>query len=336
MSSFKKTGGRYGMHSGSGHFKNLQVDKQLFVGNQLIQAANTPGNIYYVDRNVNAGGASGDGTSWETAFLTLAEAIAKVNADYVLGTADSNSKGRNRVIFVAEGWYAEVPVNLTASDVHIIGVAPGSHDSTVIYGVPVAGTFSGAALGPTLLISGSNNTIENMGFYCSSTSFASIQDGAHASDTLVIGGVDPGVVNSYNNKIINCNFIRDANNGSLGGIDIASNEGPEIYGCTFSTSCKDWGVRIRSNGVTNPVNVRIEDCRFTGIPTGVKVVAGHGTIIKNCIFMDDTTDRPGTVTVPCENTGGTNTAMMDCYGEFANGSFITGGDNLEIDNHQLA
>ena len=102
---------------------------------QSVGGANTPGKIYYVDRNI---GVSGNGESWGKAFKTFQEAITKVNADYTNTVAPSN--GRNRWIFVGEGWYAETPSTLTANDVTIVGVAPGSHDSVVIYGVPVAGT----------------------------------------------------------------------------------------------------------------------------------------------------------------------------------------------------
>ena len=193
-----------------------------FLGNttfsQGVGGAITPGAVYYVSRNV---GASGDGKSWEKAFKTFKEAITKVNADYT--AAAGNSKGRNAWIFVGEGWYAETPSTLTANDVTIVGTAPGSHDSIVIYGVPVAGTFSGTAGGPTLTLNCSNCTIMNMGFYCSDPLYASIRDGANASDADV-----STVLSAANNKIINCSFVRDVEDGELGGIDVASNEGPII------------------------------------------------------------------------------------------------------------
>jgi len=311
--------------------RNIDSNAEIEVSKIAGGGTNTPGVVYYVDRNM---GTTGDGKSWGSAFKTWTEAIAAVNADYTAGVnnAARKSKGRNRVIYIAEGWYAELPMTLTASDVHIIGVASGSHDSTVLYGVPVAGTFSGTAGGPALQLTCSNCTIENLSFYTSDPLYAAIQDGGHASDTHL-----SATANSYNNKIVNCNFIRDTADGELGGIDAVSNEGPVIKGCTFSTSCKDFGVRIRTNGVTNPVNVLVEGCRFTGTPIGVDDNSGHNTIVKDCIFMDDTTDRPDTIDLPVDANGSTNNAVMNCYSEFSNADISDNGTSpLAINNFQLA
>lgn len=331
MSSFKKIGGRYGQHSGSARYKNLQVDKELFIGNQSITAINRPGKTYYVDRNHNGAGSSGDGSSWDQAFLTIGEAVAKVNADYT-AAGNGDSRGRNRTILVAEGWYGEVPMTLTADDVHIIGVAPGSHDSVVLYGSATAGGFDIGAGGPALQLTCSNSTIENMSFFTHDVLYASIQDGGHSGD-----GHLAATANSYNNKIINCNFIRDVDGGALGGIDCVSQEGPIIEGCTFSTSCKDFGIRIRTNGVVNPVNVGVYNCRFTGTPIGVDANEGHNTVVMGSFFMDDTSDRPGTITSAVDSTGATNTAVMECYSEFSNANVLVGGTSpLAINNFFLA
>ena len=301
-----------------------------FLGNttfsQGVGGAITPGAVYYVSRNV---GASGDGKSWEKAFKTFKEAITKVNADYT--AAAGNSKGRNAWIFVGEGWYAETPSTLTASDVTIVAVAPGSHDSTVIYGVPVAGTFSGIAGGPALQLTCSNCTIMNMGFYTSDVLYAAVQDGGAAAD-----GHLSAVSNSYNNKFVNCSFIRDVADGELGGLDIASNEGPIIENCRFSTSCKTFGIRIRSNGVTNPVGVQIKDCKFVGTETGIIKSAGSDCIVEHCLFIDDTTDRADTITTPVTNEGN-QLILIDNYWEFSDANAITGnGDHLNINNNTLA
>jgi len=311
--------------------RNIDPNAEIQISKLAGGGVNTPGQAYYVDRNV---GKTGNGKSWKGAFKTWTEAIAAVNADYTAGVnnAAGKSGGRNRVIYIAEGWYAELPMTLTASDVHIIGVAPGSHDSTVLYGVPVAGTFSGTAGGPALQLTCSNCTIENLSFYTSDPLYAAIQDGGHASD-----GHLSAVANSFNNKIINCSFIRDTADGELGGIDAVSNEGPIITGCTFSTSCKDFGVRIRTNGVTNPVNVGIYNCRFTGTPIGVDDNSGHNTIIKDCIFNDDTSDRADTITLPVDANGSTNNAVMNCYSEFSNANISDNGTSpLAINNFTLA
>jgi len=310
--------------------RNIDPNAEIQISKLAGGGVNTPGQAYYVDRNV---GKTGNGKSWKGAFKTWTEAIAAVNADYTAGAnnAAGKSGGRNRVIYIAEGWYAELPMTLTASDVHIIGVAPGSHDSTVLYGVPVAGTFSGTAGGPALQLTCSNCTIENLGFYTSDPLYAAIQDGGHASD-----GHLSAVANSFNNKIINCSFIRDTADGELGGIDAVGQEGPIIEGCRFSTSCKTFGIRIRSNGVVNPVGVQIRDCKFVGTETGIQKVAGSDCIVEHCLFIDDTTDRADTITVPVTSEGA-QLILIDNYWEFSDANAITGnGDHLNINNNTLA
>lgn len=259
-------------------------------GQSIETSIVTSGNIYYVSRNKTA---SGDGKTWANAFKTLAEAISAVNADYT--AAAQPNAGRNSVIYVGEGWYAEVPVILTASDVHIVGVAPGHHDSTVIYGVPVAGTFSGVAGGPTLTVTGSNNTIINMGWYCSDPLYGAIRNGANASDG---DAANPGASAPTGNAFINCSFVRDAADGELCGIDDLGGDGTLIDGCFFSTSCKDYGVRTRTNGVGNPVNLVVRNSRFIGVPTGIQQNQGHNMMAYSNFFSDDTSDRADTCDTP--------------------------------------
>lgn len=301
----------------------LLGDKLQFVLNYV----SPPGNVWYVSRNVVR---SGDGKSWEAAFKTIGEAIAQVNADYLAGVAPDI--GRNTVIYVSEGWYSEVPLVLTAYDCSIVGVAPGSHDSIVLYGSASAGGFDGASGGPALVIKGSNNSLINMGFFTHDPLYPSVRIGGHGSD----GGLNGGYASVGGNLLMGCSFVRDVDDGSLGGLDVASNEGPYISNCRFSTSCMDYGIRIRSNGVTNPVGVRIVNGRFVGVPTGVDIVAGSDAIIEHNIFIDDMTDRSGAVTVPIANEGN-NTIAVENYWEFSEANAITGnGDHLMINNFQLA
>ena len=319
MSQMKESGGRYGSHSGACKYHVGEFD-DLWVANQKLQAANTPGLGYYVDRNINS---SGDGLSWAKAFKTFKEAITQVNADYTNAGVISN--GRNRVIFVAEGWYSETPTTLTASDVHIIGVAPGTHNSVVIYGSATAGGWNSPAGGPALTITGNNCTIANLGFFTHDTSYASLQLGAYH-------------VFVYGQKIVNCNFVRDVFHGSKYGISTQGAENPLIENCDFSTSCLTAGIEIKSNGVNVPVNVRINNCRFIGTETGIIITSGHQTMVTNNWFIDDTTDRADTITVPCTNAGGGASSMFTGnYWKFSEANAVTGGSNpLMIDNFQLA
>jgi len=274
-----------------------------------------PAEVYYVSRNVQA---TGDGLSWDTAFKTFGEAIAKVNANYALGTSLYPSKGRNNIIFVGEGWYSEVPLTLSASDVHIIGVAPGHHDSTVLYGSATAGGYDTGAGGPALKVTGSNNTIANLGFFTYDNSYAAVQNGELAGA-------------NYGNKFINLSFVRDVADGQKYGILDYGADGTLIKDCYFSTSCKDAGVWSASDGVVNPVNLVVKDCRFVGTPIGIQINAGHNADIENNSFFDDTSDRADVVDTPIVVSG---TAF--CFGNrgmttIAN--LITGGGTINDINN---
>ena len=307
--------------------KNLRIKDWLQVDGTFSGNSSTPGQTYYVDRNKD-GSVSGDGKSWGAAFLTIGEAITAVNSDYTKASAPS--EGRNRHILIGEGWYSEVPLVLTANDVTIIGVAPGSHDQTVLYGSSSAGSWAGPSGGPALQLTCSNCTIMNMCFMNQDPLYAAVQDGGAAAD-----GHLSAVANSYNNRFINCSFVRDTADGELGGIDIASNEGPVIDNCRFSTSCKDWGIRIRTNGVTNPVGVEITNCHFVGTPTGIKADAGGNFLIDRNFFYDDTTDRADETDYPLVAATAGRIMMTDNYFEGASADLVTGAaaGTFEINNH---
>lgn len=278
-------------------------------------AITTAGKKWYVSRNV---AGTVDGKSWDTAFKTIAEAIAQVNSDYA--TAATPSKGRGAVIYIGEGWYAEVPVVLTASDVTIMVVAPGNHDSTVLYGVPVAGTFSGVAGGPALRIAGDNNTIYGLGVFTSDPLYAGIQNGTTGAGGTV-----------YGNKFINCSFVRDVADGEEGGILDYGADGTLIEGCFFSTSCKDYGVRSKTNGVINPVNLAVKNCTFIGTPIGVDMLQGHNALIAHNGFWDDTSDRPDVVDTPIV-IGGTAMCFSN-YGMTTIANLITGSGTINDINN---
>ena len=311
---------------------NLEPGNQnVRIGDKLkftLDMISPPGNVWFVSRNVLV---SGNGNSWDQAFKTIGEAIAQVNEDYTNNVPPI--RGRNSIIYVGEGWYGEVPLLITASDVTIIGLAPGSHDPVVLYGSATPGGFDAGAGGPCLTIRGANCTFGNMGFFTSDPLYPSVRIGGNGSDAGLNGGVASGPTGSL---FRNCAWVRDVNNGSLGGLDVVCNEGPDLIGCRFSTSCKDWGIRIRTNGVTNPVGVRIVDGRFVGTPIGVQSLNGSETIVQHNIFIDDMTDRAGAISTPITNEGN-NLIAIENYWEFSDANAITGnGDHLNINNHTLA
>lgn len=309
----------------TGEYKGPRIFTGQVSFAQGVGGAITPGSVYYVSRNM---AQSGDGKSWATAFKTFKEAISAVNSDY--SAAVGNTAGRNRWIFVAEGWYSETPSTLTANDVTIVGVAPGHHDSIVLYGSATAGGFDIGSGGPALTIEGDNNAVHNMGFFTYDTSEPALRIGNNAA-----GG---GAVTTTGTLIKNCSFIRDQQQAEKYGIESFGGDGTLIEGCFFSTSVLTAGIWVGTNGVINPVHTEIVDCRFVGTETGIlNAATAHGTIVKGCYFVDDTSDRSDTITVPISNTGGQNLIAMWNFWEFSEANAITGGgDHLMVQNYQLA
>jgi len=292
-------------------FANIDPSKILGGGFAMTPVAKT----YYVDRNV---GVSGDGEAFDRAFLTIGEAVAAANADYTAGANNPRSRGRMRRIIVAEGWYSEVPLTLTAGDCHIIGVGPGGGDASVLYGSATAGGYDSSAGGPALKVTGSNVTIEHLGMFTYDNSYASLQLGA------LSGAV-------YSCKVLNCNFTRDQADGAVGGILCYDLDDTSIIGNFFSTSCKDYGLWSKTDGVNNPVNTVIWGNRFVGTPIGIEV-GGHNALCMWNMFYDDTSDRADTCDYPIVVDG-----SAICWRNFSQGTtaaeLVTGsGTILDIGN----
>jgi hypothetical protein len=268
-----------------------------------------PAQRYFVSRNVSG---SKNGKSWDKAFLTLGEAITAVNAAYTLGDYNSN-RGRNTVIYVDEGWYGEVGMTLTASDVTIMGVGPGSRiaDGTVLYGSATAGGFDAGAVVPALRITGSGCSMINMGFMNSAS-------GLYPCVTLGTSGVTGPTDNAF----YGCYFVRDVADAYTYAIEDYGNEGFKAENCYFSQSAKTGGILIASNGVVNPVNDRIVNCLFTGTPVGIHQTAGHNTIIKGNWFIDASDDRADTIDNPIN---------VVATSAFATGNFAPNNTLAEFD-----
>ena len=265
------------------------------------------GPTYFVSRNVTA---SGDGTSWNKAFKTISEGIAKLNSDYT--DAVTPSKGRNAFLYIGEGYYSEVPVSLTCNDATIIATAPGTHDSTVWYGSGTAGSFAGTTTAPLLTITGHNNTIINLGF------------------VNISGGLQPAVqigtasAAAISNKFISCKITKDVADSVTYGFEDFGNAYTEWHDCEFTTSVKTAGIRIRS-GVTNGIQQRINNCRFYGTPSGILVdAAAHQLLIENCVFTDDTSDTADVIDTPILNNGGVRIIVRDCYAVTSTANMVTG------------
>jgi hypothetical protein len=301
---------------------NMRVKDFLLVNGSIVGpgASNTPGDVYYVDRN-RAGSVSGEGKTWGDAFLTITEAVNAVNSDY--SNATEPSGGRNRIIYIAEGYYAESTVTLTASDTKIICIAPGGHDSTVLYGVPVTGTFTGTSTDHALIIEGDNNTIYGLGVVNKSNGLKNcieVADGALA------------------NVFIKCGATLDAADSCLYGINDMGNAFTEIIDCTFTVSCKEAGIRLYS-ATNNSTQIRINNCTFYGTGTsGILVsAAAHTAWIEDCMFLDDTGDTADNIDVPIRNNSGVSLIVTGCSSKETTGDLVQGaGTSLETDNFQLS
>jgi len=281
----------------------------------LKDGAKSFGESYYVSRNV---GTSGDGLSRVDAFKTIGEAIAAVNLAF--STAAFPTRGRNTRIIIDEGFYSEVPLTLTASDCHIIAQAPGNHDSTVLYGSATAGGFDIGAGGPALTVTGSNCTIEGLGGFTHDVLFAAFQNG-------VVSGATTG------NAFINCGAIRDVADGCLGGILDYGADGTLIDNFFASTSCKDFGVRSKTDGVINPVNLEVRGGNFVGTPIGVDIEDGHNAQITGNDFVDDTSDRPDVVDFPIVVAAGASAFCSRNTSALTKAAIVTGaGTIVDVNN----
>jgi hypothetical protein len=266
--------------------EDADIQSSKIMGAGLSPMART----YFVDRNT---GASGDGKSWDEAFLTIGEAVAQVNADYTAGANDGRSRGRMRRIIIGEGWYSETPISMTAYDVHMVAIAPGHHDSTVLYGSLTAGGYDDGATGPALSLRGSNCTIQGLGIVNRGATHSALRIGANASDPD--SPVRIGVVGIH---IKGVSLVRDQADACAHGILDYGMDGTLIEHCFFSTSVATNGIRIASDGVINPVNPVVRFCRFVGTPTGILMNAGHNGLFWNNWFLDDTSDRSDTCDTP--------------------------------------
>ncbi|HNX81731.1 MAG TPA: hypothetical protein PKL77_06250 [Candidatus Omnitrophota bacterium] len=103
-------------------FTNVEVTGELVVDGSFVNPV-VAGDTFYVD--VNAGSATGDGLSWDTAFNTLALAITASNASISAGA--SGWAARNRIYFKGDNNEAHKETLVTlANKCDIIGV--GSYD----------------------------------------------------------------------------------------------------------------------------------------------------------------------------------------------------------------
>jgi len=195
MSNFRKIGGRYGFHSGSGRMKNLQVDQSMFVQGSPLYQVN--GDIWYVDKNKSSG-VSGDGQTWDSAFLTLTEAVA--------------AAGAYDTIFMGRGYYQEagtITISSTQRGLKIFGPTSG--------GVPTSNGLSSATSGLDILsIEADDVEIAGITFWCLT----------NAKSGIIVGNGYDG----YNNWIHDCCFLTGNADNDKGEYGIKANDTEDCVG----------------------------------------------------------------------------------------------------------
>ncbi len=285
------------------------------------------GPTYHVSRNILR---SGDGSSWDSAFKTIGEAIAKVNNDY--SDALQPSKGRNSRILIGEGWYSETTMTLTASDCHITGVAPGYMGRTVLYGSLTAGGWDDGNTGPALAITGWNNTIENIDFVNRSATISGVYAncGSPTEHPCIVEGTYALGV-GYN-KYVNLGFMRDQQDAASWGIISYSQDHTLIENCVLNgRSLKLGGIAFPSMSGNNHSADIVRNCYFYGTPTGIYQNSSHNTWIHHNFFADQGANAE-TMTNPCNIAGGTAYMMLNFAPDNTEAEFNAGGSGIELGN----
>ena len=248
--------------------------------------------VYVVDRNI---GASGDGKSWDTAFKTITEAVEQVNSDYTGTVAPCG--GRNRTIVIGEGWYSETTMTLTASDCIIMGVGSGNMGRTVLYGSLTAGGWDDGNLGPSLAITGWNNTIANMDFVNRAATVSGVYAGGHAilEHPCILEGTYATAA-GYN-RYVGLGFMRDQLDCASYGILSYSQDHTLVEDCIFNgASLRDGGIAMFKGTSTNHSADIVRNNYFFGCPVGLFQSGGHNLMLHDNVFTNQ-----GAVTITMTN-----------------------------------
>ncbi len=284
MSRFKKIGGRYGMHSGSAKFKNLEVASNLFVnGNPLFSIS---GDIWYVDKN-KASGNTGDGTTWSDAFLTITEAVA--------------AAGNYDVIYIGQGVYSEAAtVDITQDGLKIFGAGTSGY----IWG-PTS-MKSDTAADHMLSINATGVEIAGLDFITNTTSKNAIQMSStvttyktHIHDCHFGGG-------GTTNIGINCSLVQDTVDMHIDGCEfykystagiVLSGTRTKVTNCLIFVPASGIGIDIRDTGGNRPDKLIAHNMIIgsQSSDTGIKIAATEPTdgtllVYNNCVTNCGTKD----------------------------------------------
>lgn len=300
MSNFKRKGGRYGFHSGSGKVKNMEVTNNLWVqGNSFTVS---PGNVWYVDGDVTTSGA---GDAWDTAFKTIQEAVTAASAeDTIYVVAKTHTDYTGDPVSYAE----TIIIPYATSNLAIVGVSRGRTQG----GLPQIKKGSGSTA--LLTIRAPGCLIANMGFNgVSSTGGGILLDDDYAAKA------------AFGTTIVGCHFKNckcHATNGSLGGGIYTTSAGNawQVYiaGNKFYKNVADIVLVGTSNTV--PQDWVIEDNVFSGPAANVDaniLTEGsgiNGLVINNNIFPCDPALGSGSNAVSCDLTGSVGIYSNNMHG----------------------
>ncbi len=295
MSQYKrKSGGRYGMHSGSAKFKNLEVDGAFFLGGNSISLSSR--NLFFVNSSVSS---SGDGLTWDSAFKTLQEAVT------ASGDHDTILVAPNDIDTIASGG-----IEITQEGLRILGPLVSTELNNAAFKI-VAGTS------PMFTILADRVEIAGLHLSC-----------RIAYPAICIGSVADGVGTAIYETHIHDNNITGYGTGTFGvamggagGFGVATQcdavnlviernkftsfvtAAVVVSGSRMSVLDNDFNVQADSIGVSvvetggNRGYWTINDNRFTGISgsstTGIKFAGnttiGQGTMINNQLVGQWTT-----------------------------------------------
>lgn len=249
-----------------------------------------PANVYFVDANSGLS-VSGNGLSWERAFLTITEAMDAITARGAL-------RGRS-VVYVAPGGYNEdvvTPLNSIAPFGQLIAVNPTpekSFGATYIY----ASTAGEPGI-----------TVRARGWLIDGFEIGAIAN----AECIVLDGYNSNCT-AQGTIIRNCIISGWGATGSIG-IDVIGNGAPHtsIIDCFFDGFLAD-AIRCSESGTDQPRFWEIMGCKFMDSANYLNM---NPRGFKECYIHDNVFNAVGANRSPTEiinNLGGNATIFTRNY-----------------------
>ncbi len=279
------------------------------------------GNIWFVDGWKSA---SGDGSSWDTAFNTMAEAFENITS--------------NDVIYLTGRVTEQIVAPLGVFDVSIIGATGGN---------PRQSTNNGAQAGYSAYWTYETDntvallTLREQGWNIDNICFAPPASTATTAAAILMVRAETATYPDPSHAVIqNCYFAGGGNaiidSGGVGFVHLLNNK---FYAQTgFSHQ------NIAGAGIAAPLMWKIEGNRFLNMANGIKAAFSHAVITKN-FFTDGGTPNTTVVLDTAAAGGGGNNFIIDNYFQTATANFntpdIVGNatdvwNNISIDGSDLS